>query len=180
MRNKILSYILGWVFAVLLGSVWYSFASCQDDFTSCRTECWLAYAYCISNPGSTATCQTTLISCNTTCNNNKKECEECHGIKLNTNFPIIWNCIEIKGDAKVNPTNALPVMFRVLTKIVMSIILVICFILIIVAWVMRAWAWEDSSKQWKAKKLITRVAITILLLWFSGVILKLINPNFFG
>jgi hypothetical protein len=45
---------------------------------------------------------------------------------------------------------------------------------------MWAWAWEDSSKKTKAKKLIIKVWITVLLLWFSWVILRLINPNFFG
>jgi hypothetical protein len=62
----------------------------------------------------------------------------------------------------------------------MSIILVACFVMIIIAWIMRAWAWEDSSQKTKAKKLIERVAITILLIWFSWVILRIINPNFFG
>jgi hypothetical protein len=168
-----LLYILGWVFAVLLGSVWYSFASCQDDFTSCRTECWFAYANCVSNPGSTVTCRTTLASCNNTCTNNKKSCEECHGIKLNTNFPIIWNCIEING-AATNPTNAFPYMIWALTKIVMSLILVVCLIFVIWAGILRS-----ADKPDQAKKMLKRVAITILLLWSSGVILKLVNPNFF-
>ena len=105
-----------------------------------------------------------------------KDCPNwCCGIRLNTNFPIIWNCIETK-----DATNAFPSMMWALTKIVMSLIFVVCFILIIVAGIMRAWAWEDSGKVKKAKWLLMRVAITILLLWFSGAILKLINPNFFG
>ena len=104
---------------------------------------------------------------------------ECNWIKLNTNFPIIWNCIPYKGDS-VNPTNVFPTMMGILTKIIISAILVVCFITIIIAWIMRAWAWEDASQVTKAKKLLDRVAITVLLLWFSGVILKLINPNFFG
>ncbi len=98
----------------------------------------------------------------------------CCGIKLNTNFPIIWNCIETKSD-EANPTNAFPYMMWALTKIIMSLIMVVCFILVIVSGIMRAW---DKPKEWK--ELLKKVAITILLLWFSWVILRLINPNFFG
>ena len=100
---------------------------------------------------------------------------KCNWIKLNTNFPGIWNCIETSKDAKTNPTNAFPTMIWTLTRIVISLVLVACFILIIVGWIMRA---ADEPKKWK--DLITKVAITILLLWFSWVILRLINPNFFG
>ena len=98
----------------------------------------------------------------------------CCGIKLNTNFPIIWNCIEING-AETNPTNAFPYMVWVLTKIVISVILVVCFIFVIWAGILRS-----ADKPDPAKKMLKRVAITILLLWFSGVILKLVNPNFFS
>ena len=111
----------------------------------------------------------------------EKECKDwCCGIKLNTNFPIIWNCIETKAWAKTDPTNVFPYMIWAITKIVLSLILVVCFILIIVSWIMRAWAWEDSSQKTKAKDLLKKIAVTILLLWFSWIILRLINPNFFG
>ncbi len=98
----------------------------------------------------------------------------CSWIKLNTNFPIIWNCIEIGKDGE-NPTNVFPAMIWALTKIIMSLILVVCFILIIYSWILRA-----SDNTTEAKKRFKRVAITILLLWFSWAILRLINPNFFG
>lgn len=130
MKNKILSYILGLVFAVLLGfwGMWWAYVNADS---------W-----------------------------------DCPGIKLNTNFPIIWDCI---GDNRnENEINAFPYMIWVLTKIIISVILVVCFILVIVAWIMRA-----ADKPDKAKPLLRKVAITILLLWFSGVILKLVNPNFF-
>jgi ABC-type Na+ efflux pump permease subunit len=65
-------------------------------------------------------------------------------------------------------------MTSALIKLTMSIILVVCFILIIVAGIMRS-----ANKPKEAKKLISWVAITILLLWFAWVILRLINPNFF-
>ena len=108
----------------------------------------------------------------------KESQENCNGwccwIKLNTNFPIIWNCIDTKG-SKTNPTNAFPYMVGALTKIVMSLVLVICFILIIISGIKYA---SDDPKG--GRDLIKKVAITILLLWFSWVILRLINPNFFG
>ena len=133
MKNKILSYILGLVFAVLLGfwGMWWNLVEAR--------ECW----------------------------------DVCDGIKLNTCFPILKDCIEMKAGS-TNPTNAFPYMIWVLTKIIISVILVVCFILVIVAWIMRA-----ADKPDKAKPLLRKVAITILLLWFSGVILKLVNPNFF-
>ncbi len=106
----------------------------------------------------------------------KQECPNwCCWIKLNTNFPIIWNCIETKKDASTNPTNAFPMMMWAITQIVVSLILVVCFILIIVAWVKRA---SDDPKWWK--ELLQKVAITVILLWLTWVILKAINPVFFS
>ena len=111
----------------------------------------------------------------------KKECKDwCCWIKLNTNFPIIWNCIWTSKDSETNPTTAFPKMIWALTKIIMSLILVVCFIFIIVAGIMWAWSWEDNSQVTKAKWILKKVAIVILLLWFSWAILRLINPNFFG
>jgi heme/copper-type cytochrome/quinol oxidase subunit 2 len=66
-------------------------------------------------------------------------------------------------------------MIWALTKIIMSLILVVCFIFVIVAWILRA---ADKPKD--GKEILKKVAITILLLWFSWVILRLINPNFFS
>ena len=100
---------------------------------------------------------------------------ECKWIKLNTNFPGIGNCIEIKSGSETNPTTAFPKMMQTLTRIALSLGLVVCFILIIWAGIMRAW---DKPKE--GKDLMKKVAIAVLLLWFSGAILRLINPNFFG
>lgn len=99
----------------------------------------------------------------------------CCWIRLNTDFPIIWKCISIGSDSKTNVTNAFPYMVWAITKIVMSLILVVCFIFVIYAGILRS-----SDKPKEAKPILEKVAITILLLWFSWVILKLNNPNFFG
>lgn len=99
---------------------------------------------------------------------------ECKWIKLNTNVPFIWNCISTKGD-DVGPTEVFPTFTQALIKIVMSVILVVCFILIIVSGIQYS---MDKPKE--AKALIVKVARVIGLLWLSGVILKLINPTFFS
>jgi hypothetical protein len=62
-----------------------------------------------------------------------------------------------------------------LVKILISVILVASFILIIVAGVMIA----TGDAKW-GKDMIIKVAIWLAILWASGVILRLINPNFFG
>lgn len=151
MKNHILSYLLGWFFVVLLWLwlLWWAYVNadkyCYED--------WECFESDIDPAIVTA----------------------CDWIELNTDFPIIWNCIHIK-----NVTGAFPTMIWALTKIIISIILVVCFIMVIVAWIMRASSWDKESGATKAKWLIMKVAITILLLWFSWVILKLINPNFFS
>ena len=131
MKNKVLSYLLGWFFATLLGFWWllWNYVNAED---------W-----------------------------------ECKWIKLNTNFPIIWDCIW--DDDGEDSTNVFPTMVWALTKLVVALILVVCFILVIYAGIL--WA-MDKPKE--AKDRLKRVAITILLLWFSWAILRLINPNFFS
>ena len=103
-----------------------------------------------------------------------------NGIKLNTCFPIIWDCIPIKkwDNGETDPTNAFPKMMSALTRIAVQILLVVCFILIIVAGIMRASEWEGNAQ--KSKDLIKKVAITVALLWLAWVILKAINPVFFS
>ena len=146
MKNKILSYLLGWFFAVLLSLLfWYTNA--QQQITQQDLDKGVEVVWDASK-------------------------SKCNWIKLNTNFPIIWNCISTSG---TKPTEAFPYMIWALTKIVVSLVLVACFILIIYAGIL--WA---SDKPKEAKDWLKRVAITILLLWFSWVILKIINPNFFN
>ena len=83
MKNKILSYLLGWFFAVLLGLWWL----------------WL-------NSVEAADCT--------------DPCED--GIKLNTCFPIIGNCINT-WSGKTRPTEAFPTMIWALTKIIIALVL---------------------------------------------------------
>ena len=160
MKSKILSYLFGWVLAIILGLWWLLWSYVNAD----------QYCYedweCFENDIDPA-----IVVADQTNSSNAEEIE-CNWIKLNTDFPIIWNCIW--DEAGEDSTNAFPTMLWAITKIVMSIILVVCLIMIIIAGIMRS---ADNPK-W-AKSLIKKVAITILLLWLSWVILKLVNPNFF-
>lgn len=102
----------------------------------------------------------------------------CCGIKLNTSVPFIGNCIESKEqnpNSNVTDETAFPVLMWSLTKILVTVILIISFVLIIVGGIMIATG--DPSG---GKKMIMKVVIGIALLGASGVILRLINPNFFG
>ena len=62
-----------------------------------------------------------------------------------------------------------------MTKILVTVILIISFVLIVVGGIM-----ISIGKASEGKKMITNVIVGIALLGASGVILRLINPNFFG
>lgn len=105
----------------------------------------------------------------------------CCGISLNTSIPFIGNCIEDgtsapgPGETSVTWTTAFPVLMWSLTKILVTLILIISFVLIIIWGIMIA----TGNPSW-GKKMIMNVVVGIALLWASWVILRLINPNFFG
>lgn len=107
----------------------------------------------------------------------------CCGVKLNTNVPFVGDCIENKDEnpnSNVTEENAFPVLMSSLTKMLVTIILIVSFVLIVVWGIMIASAWANQSNASAGKKLIMKVVIGIALLGASGVILRLINPNFFG
>lgn len=102
----------------------------------------------------------------------------CCGTKLNTKIPFIGDCIESSTQASnstINETTAFPTLVTALVKILVSVILIASFVLIVVAGVMIA----TGDAKW-GKDMIIKVAIWLALLGASGVILRLINPNFFG
>ncbi len=120
------------------------------------------------------------------------ECKECGspgvccGVKLNTNVPFIGDCIQFQKSASdpnttvVGPTTAFPKLMQWLSKLMVTAILVFSFVLLIVAGVMMAAWWADKNAYSTGRKLIVKVIVGIALLGASGIILKLINPNFFG
>lgn len=105
----------------------------------------------------------------------------CCGVELNTSVPFIGKCIEdTTGSVSPDETwvtwdQAFPVLMWSLTKILVTVILILSFVLIVIGGIMIATG--DPSG---GKKMIIRVVIGIALLGASGVILRLINPNFFG
>ncbi|HMS91018.1 MAG TPA: hypothetical protein PKC87_02270 [Candidatus Absconditabacterales bacterium] len=105
----------------------------------------------------------------------------CCGISLNTSIPFIGNCIEDSsanrgpGETSVTGATAFPVLMGSLTKILVTFILIISFVLIIIGGIMIA-----TGNPSGGKKMIIKVVTGIALLGASGVILRLINPNFFG
>lgn len=106
---------------------------------------------------------------------------QCKWVKLNTNLPFLWNCIgasEAWGN-KVTQLNAFAVMVKWLMKIIISIVLVMSFLMIVAAGVLMTTDGYDSGSYKKWVTMISTVAKALALLGASGVILKLINPNFF-
>jgi len=107
----------------------------------------------------------------------------CCGVELNTSVPFIGKCIEAEATAdyrssdelNVTSETAFPVLMWSMTKILVTLILIVSFVLIIIWGIMIS----TGDPAW-GKKMIIKVVIGIALLWASGVILRLINPNFFG
>lgn len=104
--------------------------------------------------------------------NNKCVCkpspDNCCGIALYTNVPFVGKCIEYGGSTGVNsdgsttfvtPVNAFPVLLGAMSKILLSVILIVCFGAIVVAGVM-----ISSGNNEKGKSLITHVVIAMALL----------------
>jgi hypothetical protein len=64
-------------------------------------------------------------------------------------------------------------------RLVMTIIYIVWFLGILVGWFMIAASGADPSLKEKGKSLIIMIIWWLILLGASGVILNLINPNFF-
>ncbi len=106
----------------------------------------------------------------------------CCGIQLNTVVPFIWDCIEIwiSSDSKINPINAFPKLMWSLSRITITAVLIFSFLLLVIWWVMIVswWIKKEAFDQWR--DIIWKVVAALILLWASWIILRLINPNFFG
>lgn len=110
---------------------------------------------------------------------NSEPLKTCKGIKLNTDVPFVGNCIGISSDSETTQINAFPRLMGGLMKLIMTVILVMSLLMIVAAGVMMTTGGFDKGNYSKGMELIKKVAIGIALLGASGVILKLINPNFF-
>jgi hypothetical protein len=98
------------------------------------------------------------------------KCLSCDGIKLNTNVPFIWNCIPSDSQSE-----AFPLFIGGLIKFAMSLLMLAGFLCILI-WGVMITAWKTAD--WK--DLIMKVVRALAALGASGVILKIINPNFFS
>lgn len=116
---------------------------------------------------------------------NREKLEEaernrCKWIKLNTDFPFVGKCIGYETDGtKTNQINVFPKMIRSLMKLTISIIMLMSFLIIVISGVMITSSGYDGGNYKEGIENIKKVAIGLALLGASGVILKLINPNFF-
>jgi len=112
-----------------------------------------------------------------------KDCtlsDVCCGVELNTDVPFIGKCLEDQAYSGNDPTvvseeDAFPVLMSSLTQILVTVILIVSFLLIVIGGIMIS----TGNPKW-GKDMIIKVIIGIALLGASGVILRLINPNFFG
>ncbi len=98
------------------------------------------------------------------------------GIKLNTNVPFVGKCInkDNSSSAGSSASTAFTDLIGGLSKIVVTVILIVSLMFVIIGGVQRA-----SGNPWEGKKKIIKVAIGLAILGASGAILRLINPNFF-
>ena len=112
------------------------------------------------------------------------EWDDCSdGIKLNTDVPFVGNCIWKDDTSQSTDSttiwNAFPKLMWWLSKIIITFVLIAGFLMILVWWVMITAWWVDQWLVSKWKQLIMKVVIAIALLGLSGMILHIINPNFF-
>lgn len=161
------------------------FADCQSDYNGCMPTCDnlpnQAEKNCVK------ACQTTLEKCisdgdkKTKTEQCKKSCkwsESCMckcewGIALNTNIPFIGRCITKDGNTK-DGDSAIAWISSALTQIFMTLIITWGFAMVIRWWVLIA---MGQNKEGMAK--IKNVVIAFAALGSLGIILRLINPNFF-
>lgn len=104
-------------------------------------------------------------------------------IQLNTDIPFVGRCIEKStnaDDSKSNIANVFVKLTGGLMRILMTAVLITGFLGLLVGWFMVATGGFDANNVSAWKKLIIKVVIGIVLIGASGIILNLINPNFFG
>ena len=204
MQNKSVTKILLWIFTVWIVFLWLNVfaADCSyppktldDTWDACEQYgTWYVFNnWCcvLDCKKSGKMCTKTWEKLNPdTC---KCECDSsiaCCWVKLNTVVPFIWDCIEMTTmndpnsssrtwTVTVNQLNAFPFLMQWLMKILITAILIFSIIIVIVAWLMMTVDPAlNTYKKWTT--MLKNVIISLILLWCSWLILKLINPSFFG
>lgn len=186
-------------------TTWLVWTSCEETYGSGWLSDWEESACCKNcwpnkkPAGTGCVCTTTSTDCKipwdrlnpNTC---KCECDptqKCCGIQLNTVVPFIGDCIEMTtqndtsssndpNTSTVNQLNAFPFLMMWLTKILVTVILIFSFLIVIAAGLMMTtWVYSETNyKKWM--EWIKKIVVALILLWSSWLILKLINPSFFG
>lgn len=164
---------------------------------NCRTNCWHEYNSCM-NPWqqpeencspSDPSCwpswtfdpkndyHAKRADCMSKCqkNNNKEFCDcKCDwGIVLNTDFPFIGRCISKWGNT-ADGSSSISAIAQAFTNIFMTLIITWGF-----AMVIRWWVQIAMGQNKEGMKKIQNVVIAFAALGSLGIILRLINPNFF-
>ena len=175
MKAKIIVYLI-WTGLLLLWGIFYSWEFVYaDDCTSCRNQCKDeddpigCNKNCDNNECKKSVC---LTKCVQWSKNPKDFCEcKCNGgIVLNTDIPFVGRCILKDGTASGWWT-AISGISRALTSIFMTLILTWGFAMIIWWWV------QISMGDIKGGR--SKIFNVIVVLWSLGILLRLINPNFF-
>lgn len=109
-------------------------------------------------------------------------CVKGEDIMLNTDIPFIWRCIKKDTNAVIGGQttlgNAFPKLMWWLIRVVMAAVVIVGFLAILVWGFMVAAEGAASTKQ-KGLELIKLAIAWLILVGTSGIILNLINPNFF-
>lgn len=155
--KKILTILLGIFFFGGITNISYA-----DEVKHSDSFCKQQITEEMQNPEDTCS--------NAWCNYIKGKCLSCPGIRLNTNIPFIGNCITADSQSEVFPT-----FIGGLIKFTTSLLLLVGFICILVGGVLIA-----SDKVTEGRNLIMKVARALAAVGASGIILKIINPNFFS
>jgi len=97
-------------------------------------------------------------------------------IPLNTDIPFVGRCLgksDTSGTSEA-ALNAFPSLIGVISKMLVTVILLMGFVMIVVGGVQ--WSSGDAKS---GRDKITKVAMWFALLGLMGAILRFINPNFF-
>ena len=109
-----------------------------------------------------------------------EEWDDC--IRLNTDIPFVGRCIKKDTDpatVETNYGNVFPKLVGGLMRVVMAAVVIIGFLAILVGWFMMTAGWVKQDLVNKWRDLIIKVIGWLVLVWLLGIILNLINPNFF-
>lgn len=136
---------------------WCSETECSSQENSCKTDCLNSYNKCKSENGAEFC-----------------ECKINGWIVLNNNFPFIGRCIKKDGNTADGKNSSLVAISSAFSNIFMTLILTGGFAMVIRGGVQIA---MGQNKEGMAK--IRNVVIAFAALGSLGIILRLINPNFF-